>query len=78
MFTYIFFFAYSFVSCPNYTYEIGAWVSFSLMTSCLPALLFAIAGAFQMTIWALAKHRNYKKEFKDYPKGRRAIFPFLL
>jgi len=69
---------FNFVSCPNYTYEIGAWASFSIMTSCLPAVLFAIAGAYQMTVWALGKHRNYKKEFKDYPKGRRAIFPFVL
>lgn len=69
---------FNFVSCPNYTYEIGAWVSFSIMTSCLPALLFAFAGAYQMTVWAMGKHRNYRKEFKDYPKGRRAIFPFIL
>ncbi|XP_055855276.1 very-long-chain enoyl-CoA reductase [Episyrphus balteatus] len=69
---------FNLVSCPNYTYEIGSWVSFSIMTSCLPAMLFAIAGAYQMTMWALGKHRNYKKEFKDYPKKRRAIFPFLL
>ncbi|XP_023167065.2 very-long-chain enoyl-CoA reductase [Drosophila hydei] len=69
---------FNLVSCPNYTYEIGAWVCFSAMTSCLPAYLFAFAGAFQMTVWALAKHRNYKKEFKDYPRGRRAIFPFLI
>lgn len=69
---------FSLVSCPNYTYEIGAWVAFSAMTSCLPAYLFAFAGAFQMTVWALGKHRNYRKEFKDYPKGRRAIFPFVL
>jgi len=27
---------------------------------------------------ALAKHRNYKKEFKDYPRQRRSIFPFVL
>lgn len=69
---------FNLVSCPNYTYEIGSWVAFSLMTQCLPALLFAIAGAYQMTMWALGKHRNYKNEFKDYPKGRRAIFPFVL
>ena len=24
------------VSCPNYTYEFGAWISFSVMTQCLP------------------------------------------
>lgn len=67
----------SFVSCPNYTYEIGAWISFSIMTQCLPVFVFTLAGAYQMAIWALGKHRNYKKEFQNYPK-RKAIFPFLL
>jgi len=69
---------FNFVSCPNYTYEFLAWLSFSVMTSCLPAYLFAAAGMYQMTMWALGKHRNYKKEFKDYPKNRKAIIPFIL
>ncbi|KAF2905008.1 hypothetical protein ILUMI_01165 [Ignelater luminosus] len=69
---------YSLVSCPNYTYEFGAWLGFSIMTSCLPALIFAGAGMFQMTIWAREKHRNYRKEFADYPKQRNAIIPFIL
>ena len=67
----------NFVSCPNYTYEIGAWICFTVMTQCLPVGVFTLAGAYQMAIWALGKHRNYKKEFKDYPR-RKAIFPFLL
>lgn len=66
-----------FVSCPNYTYEIGAWISFSIMTQCLPVGLFTLAGAYQMILWAQGKHRNYRKEFKDYPR-RKAIIPFLL
>lgn len=69
---------FNFVSCPNYTYEFGAWLSFSVMTQCIPAFLFAAAGMFQMTLWALGKHRNYKKEFKDYPKKRKAIIPFVI
>jgi len=68
---------FNFVSCPNYTYEFGAWVSFAVMTQCLPALIFCGAGMYQMTVWALGKHRNYKKEFPDYPR-RKAILPFLL
>jgi len=68
---------FSLVSCPNYTYEIGAWVAFTIMTQCIPAGLFTLAGAYQMTVWALGKHRNYRKEFKDYPR-RKAIFPFIL
>ena len=27
---------FKFVSCPNYTYEIGAWISFTVMTQCIP------------------------------------------
>nr|XP_023022267.1 probable very-long-chain enoyl-CoA reductase art-1 [Leptinotarsa decemlineata] len=66
------------VSCPNYTYEVGSWIGFTLLTSCIPAGLFTIAGFYQMAVWALGKHRNYKKEFPDYPKGRKAIVPFIL
>jgi very-long-chain enoyl-CoA reductase len=40
--------------------------------------MFAVAGMYQMTVWALAKHRNYKKDFSNYPKGRKAILPFVL
>ncbi|XP_065166395.1 probable very-long-chain enoyl-CoA reductase art-1 [Atheta coriaria] len=68
---------FNFVSCPNYTYEFGAWLGFTIMTSCIPALIFAAAGMYQMSVWALGKHRNYKKEFSNYPK-RKAIVPFVL
>ncbi|XP_037077534.1 very-long-chain enoyl-CoA reductase-like isoform X2 [Pollicipes pollicipes] len=66
------------VSCPNYTYEFLSWLGFSLLTQCLPAGLFTAAGMYQMTVWALAKHRNYRSEFANYPRRRRAILPFLL
>ncbi|XP_032681159.1 very-long-chain enoyl-CoA reductase isoform X1 [Odontomachus brunneus] len=69
---------FSLVSCPNYTYEIGSWVGFTVMTSCLPAGLFTLAGAYQMSVWALGKHKAYKKEFRNYPKNRKAIIPFIL
>uniref|UniRef100_F1L096 very-long-chain enoyl-CoA reductase n=1 Tax=Ascaris suum TaxID=6253 RepID=F1L096_ASCSU len=69
---------FDFVSCPNYTYEAGSWLSFSIMVQSLPALLFTIAGFVQMAIWAKNKHRAYIKEFVKYPRGRKAIVPFLL
>ncbi|GBP75292.1 Probable very-long-chain enoyl-CoA reductase art-1 [Eumeta japonica] len=68
----------NYVSCPNYTYEFGSWLFFTIMTKCAPAGLFAAAGFYQMAIWAIGKHRNYKKEFVNYPKGRKAILPFVL
>ncbi|CAK9822512.1 Very-long-chain enoyl-CoA reductase [Anthophora retusa] len=69
---------FNLVSCPNYTYEIGSWIGFTIMTSCLPAGIFMLAGAYQMTVWALGKHKAYKKEFPQYPKCRKAIIPFVL
>lgn len=69
---------FNFVSCPNYTYEFFSWVAFTIMTQCLPAGLFALAGMYQMTVWAIGKHRNYRKEFPNYPKQRKAILPFLI
>ncbi|XP_014245402.1 probable very-long-chain enoyl-CoA reductase art-1 [Cimex lectularius] len=69
---------FNFVSCPNYTYEFFSWLSFTVMTQCLPAGLFALAGLYQMSVWAIAKHKNYQKEFANYPKQRKAILPFLL
>uniref|UniRef100_A0A3P8PYK5 Trans-2,3-enoyl-CoA reductase-like 2a n=1 Tax=Astatotilapia calliptera TaxID=8154 RepID=A0A3P8PYK5_ASTCA len=73
-FTWLFFF----VSCPNYTYEVGAWVSFSIMTQCLPVAFYTLLGFIQMTIWAKGKHRAYIREFKDYPSLRVAIIPLIL
>ncbi|XP_022169692.1 probable very-long-chain enoyl-CoA reductase art-1 [Myzus persicae] len=69
---------FNFVSCPNYTYEVGSWIGFTIMTSSFSAGIFTIAGLYQMAVWALGKHRNYNKEFSDYPKYRKSIIPFLL
>ena len=44
--------------------QIAAWLSFTMMTQCLPVGIFTLAGAYQMTVWALGKHRNYRKEFE--------------
>ncbi|KAI3607560.1 synaptic glycoprotein sc2, partial [Moniliophthora roreri] len=41
--------------------------------------LFTIVGTAQMLVWALKRHRQYKKEFgKEYPRNRKAMFPFLM
>ncbi|XP_070595710.1 very-long-chain enoyl-CoA reductase isoform X3 [Erythrolamprus reginae] len=66
------------ISCPNYTYEVGSWIGFAIMTQCLPVALFSLVGFIQMTIWAKGKHRSYLKEFRDYPPLRSPIVPFLL
>ena len=41
-------------------------------------MLFLAVSTYQMAVWAVKKHRNYKKEFgKEYPRGRKAMFPFI-
>ncbi|KAG8212949.1 3-oxo-5-alpha-steroid 4-dehydrogenase-domain-containing protein [Butyriboletus roseoflavus] len=42
------------------------------------AYAFLIVATVQMYIWAAKKHAGYKKEFGSaYPKGRKAMFPFI-
>lgn len=65
-------------SCPNYTYELFSWTGFTIMTQTLTAVVFTLLGFYQMAEWAIDRHRKYRKEFKDYPKSRRAFIPFLL
>lgn len=69
---------FNLVSCPNYTYEAAAWFSFAILSQSFPALMFGVVGLCQMSLWALGKHRNYKKEFSEYPRDRKAILPFIL
>ncbi|XP_067993522.1 trans-2,3-enoyl-CoA reductase-like [Melanerpes formicivorus] len=65
------------VSCPNYTYEVGSWISFTVMTQTLPVGIFAFLMIIQMSLWAQKKHRVYLKRF--YPEVRRkaAIIPII-
>lgn len=72
--TWLFFF----VSCPNYTYEVGTWLGFSIMTQCVPVAIFTLFGFIQMTVWAREKHRIYTNEFPNYPELRTAIIPLFL
>uniref|UniRef100_A0A8C5Q9A7 Steroid 5-alpha reductase C-terminal domain-containing protein n=1 Tax=Leptobrachium leishanense TaxID=445787 RepID=A0A8C5Q9A7_9ANUR len=69
---------YFFVSCPNYTYELGSLISFTIMTQCVPVAAFAGFSFVQMTVWAREKHRRYVRDFKDYPRIRTAIIPLFL
>ena len=71
-------FGFGFVSCANYFWETMCWLSYAVLSGCTTSYLFLLFSFYQMTVWAFQKHRRYKKEFKDYPKNRKAIIPFLL
>lgn len=70
-------FGFELVSCPNYFFEFLAWAAFTVLTLNPASALFAAVSTAQMWVWAVKKHKNYKKEFgKEYPK-RKAMFPFI-
>ncbi len=70
--------AYRWVSCPNYLGELVEWSGWALATWSLPGLAFAVWTAANLVPRALKHHRWYREKFADYPRERRAIFPFLL
>ncbi len=71
-------FFFDLVSCPNYFFEILSWFAFTFATNSVPSLLFALVGAGQMWVWAVGKHKRYRKEFPDYPKKRKILIPYVL
>lgn len=74
---------FNLVSCPNYFFEILAWVGFTLASQSVASAAFAVVGAAQMTVWAIAKHNRYRKEFDGkegrelYPRNRKILIPFI-
>ena len=70
-------YGFSLVSCANYMFEVLAWISFSMIAGNWLSWLFTLVSGVQMALWAMKKHKAYLKEFPDYPKGRKAMIPFL-
>jgi steroid 5-alpha reductase family enzyme len=68
---------FKYVSCPNFLGEIISWVGFALVAFNLPALSFLIWTLVNLITRARDHHRWYLNEFPEYPKERKAIFPFL-
>lgn len=67
------------VSCANYFWESLAWLTFSISSQCFGSYLFWLVSTVQMLDWAIKKHKRYKKDFGDeYPKNRKAMFPFII
>lgn len=69
---------FRYISCPNHFGEIVEWAGFAIMVWSLPALAFAIWSFVNLVPRSLQHHKWYKSEFPGYPKGRKAIVPFIL
>ncbi|MGB5809905.1 MAG: DUF1295 domain-containing protein [Polyangiales bacterium] len=66
------------VSSPNYFGELVEWAGFAIAAWTVPALVFFFFTASNLVPRAFSNHRWYLDNFGDYPKERRAVFPFLL
>ncbi|KAF4343680.1 enoyl reductase [Fusarium beomiforme] len=72
-------YGFGIVTCPNYLYEVLAWIGVIIVSRDWSVALFISIGAAQMISWAKGKERAYRKEFGDrYKKKRYVIFPGLL
>lgn len=69
---------YELVSCPNYLMETIEWIGWAILTWSLSGAAFALYTAANLVPRALAHHRWYKERFPDYPRGRRAVIPYVL
>jgi 3-oxo-5-alpha-steroid 4-dehydrogenase 1 len=71
-------FLFKYVSSPNLFGEVIEWTGFAIMAWNLPALSFAVWTFANLVPRALNHHQWYKDRFPEYPKDRKAIFPFVL
>ncbi len=68
---------FKYISCPNYFGEILEWLGYALMCWSLPAFSFFIWTGANLIPRAYKHHQWYREKFKDYPKERRALIPFI-
>jgi hypothetical protein len=71
---------FEYVSCPNYFSESVEWLGFAIATTynSTPAIIFVASTIANLWPRAWRTHSWYKNQFKEYPKTRKAIIPFLL
>uniref|UniRef100_UPI003AAA3918 3-oxo-5-alpha-steroid 4-dehydrogenase 2b n=1 Tax=Centroberyx gerrardi TaxID=166262 RepID=UPI003AAA3918 len=68
---------FEYVSSANYLGEIVEWFGYAIATWSLPALSFAMFSLCFIGPRAYHHHRFYHEKFKDYPRLRKALIPFI-
>ncbi len=66
------------ISCPNFLGEIVEWGGYALLCWSLPAFSFFIWTFCNLVPRALSHHRWYRSYFPEYPRERKAVFPYIL
>lgn len=69
---------FEYVSAANYFGEVVEWCGFALASCSLQACSFVFFSFCFLFSRAYHHHRWYQEKFKDYPKSRKILIPFLL
>ncbi|EGG19955.1 hypothetical protein DFA_07066 [Cavenderia fasciculata] len=70
-------FLFNYISCPHFLMEIIIYTCFFLIVPSLPFLMALIFTSLNLIHRSIETHRWYQKQFKDYPKSRKIIVPFI-
>lgn len=67
------------VTCPNYFFEVIAWIGIWIANRSLSTGLFTIIAGAQMAAWARKKESRYRREFGSrYKRKRFAMLPGIV
>ncbi|XP_030628711.1 3-oxo-5-alpha-steroid 4-dehydrogenase 2b [Chanos chanos] len=68
---------FEYVSAANYFGETVEWLGYAIATWSLPAFSFAFFSICFIGPRAYHHHRFYLEKFKDYPRSRKPLIPFI-
>jgi steroid 5-alpha reductase family enzyme len=71
-------FLFRYISCPNHFGEMLEWLGFMLLVWNLAGVSFFVWTVSNLLPRALHHHKWYLQNFADYPKDRKAVFPFVI
>lgn len=70
---------FSIVTCPNYMYEVIAWLGMIVVSRDWSVVVFISIGMLYMLSWGKGKERAYRKEFGDkYKKKKYVMLPGIM
>jgi very-long-chain enoyl-CoA reductase len=71
-------FGFNWVTCPNYLFEIVAWIGIALVARSWATVVFIAVAWWMMQRWAVVREKRYRKEFAGvYRPHRYPLTPGL-
>ncbi|XWS58550.1 hypothetical protein CRYUN_Cryun08bG0043700 [Craigia yunnanensis] len=68
---------FGFVICPHYLFEVLVFLGFAFISQTLFSFTYAIGTTFYLMGRSFATRRWYLSKFEDFPKGVKAMIPFV-